>query len=381
VLWEKDTFTEGKKTQADSPALGEPRWARIAVDPLDGSTRVAYADGWVQHLGQNLVLSRSVLCLSTRQGLQAFEPRTGQLLWSRADVPSNFRVFGDEEYVFLVQENAKGEAVSTRVLRLADGGSLPAPDFTNLFRKRVQVFGRTLLLSERDDKEAVTLRQYDIPTGADIWKATYRPKSIVLHSDDPRWTGAVEPDGKVHVIDLRSRKEAMTGQMETPTEHLRNVETIHLLADRKNFYLPCQAPMELKDPNRRAEAGWQANVMTEHGMRSVPLNGHLYSFERGSGDIAWFILVKNQFLILDQFADLPVVFLTARSHGFRNTPQGREWVSHVRATIVEKRTGQTLFHDDALKEENPFYAVRFTAQAGTIEFVSPTLKIHCQARR
>jgi hypothetical protein len=277
-----------------------------------------------------------------------------------------------------VQENANGQAISTRVLRLADGGTVRALDFMEHFHKRVQMFGRTLLLSEQNDKETVTLRQYDILTGADVWKASYCPKSIVLHSDDARWTGAVEPDGKVHVVDLRARKEVMTGQMEAPAEHLRNVETIHLLADRKNFYLVCQAPMDLNDSNRRGDAGLQANVMTEHGMCSVPINGRLYAFARGSGEIAWYAIDRNQFLILDQFADLPVVFLTARSHGYRNIWGGRERVPHERATIIDKRTGSTIFFDDELKQEKPFYAVRFNAQAGTIEFLSPTLKIRCQ---
>jgi hypothetical protein len=57
VLWEKDTFAEKKMTEAAPPTLGAPRWATITVDPIDGSTRIAYADGWVQHLGQHLAPS------------------------------------------------------------------------------------------------------------------------------------------------------------------------------------------------------------------------------------------------------------------------------------------------------------------------------------
>jgi hypothetical protein len=246
-----------------------------------------------------------------------------------------------------------------------------APDFADLFAKRVQVFGRTLLVAEKDANGSMTLRHYDIPTGADVWKARYRPKSIVMQSEDPSLAGVVEPDGKVHIVDLRARKEVMTGQMDKDNvaEHLRNVQSIHLLADREHFYLACQAEMDINNRNRGDDAVMEANVMTQLGMRSVSVNGYLYAFERGSGDVYWFTSAKNQFLILDQFSDLPVVFLTARSHGLR------EWVPKVSVVIVEKQGGRTVFDLKDLKREKPFYAVRIHPESGTIDFVSPTLKI------
>jgi hypothetical protein len=381
VLWEKDVSAPAKAANAERNAK-EPRARLIAVDPRDGGTRINYASSWVRHLGQDLVLSPSVLCLSTRQGLQAFEPRTGRLLWTLSDVSASSRIFGDEEYVFLVEENADGEAVSTRVLRLTDGGTVPAPGFVDLFSKRVQIFGRTILLAEKNANGSVTLRQHDIPTGANVWKAKYRPKSIVTRSEDSSLAGVVEPDGKVHVIDLRTRKEVMVGRMEMKDvpEHLRNVQTIHLLHDRQHFYFACQAEMDLNNYNRRDDAGLQANVMPQLGIRGVPVNGLLYAFERGSGDIAWFILAKNQFLILDQFQDLPVVFLTARAHGFRNALQEGEWIKAT-AIIAEKRSGKFIFEDNDLKMKEPFYAVRFHPQTGAVDFVGPTLKIAVRPAR
>jgi hypothetical protein len=276
----------------------------------------------------------------------------------------------------LVEENADGEAVSTRVLRLADGSTVQAPGFAELFSKRVQVFGRTLLLAEKDAEGSVMLRQHDIATGADVWKAKYRPKSIVTRSEDSSLAGVVEPDGKVHVVDLRMRKEVMAGRMEKEDVllHLRNVQTIHLLHDRRHFYFACQAEMDINDYNRGDNAGLQANVTPQLGIRGVPINGPLYAFERGSGEIAWIVLAKNQFLILDRFQELPVVFLTARAHGFRNTPQEEEWIKAA-AIIAEKRSGKLIFEDNDFKMKKPFYAVRFHPQTGAVDFVGPTLKI------
>ncbi len=246
VLWRKDLLTVEKALGPNRTVTDAPRSSLIDTDARDASTRIVYPDGWVQHVGQNLVLSSSVLCLVTRKGLQAFDPLTGRLLWMRADMPARSRIFGDEEHVFVVEEDADGLAVSTRVLHLADGGAVPAPSLASQFARRCQLFGRSLLLSEKDDKNTVTLRLYDIPTGAEVWKHTYPARSIVLHSEAPHLTGVVEPDGKVHIVDLRARKDVMTGQLVNPAEHLKNVEMIRLLADSNYFYLACQAPMDLK---------------------------------------------------------------------------------------------------------------------------------------
>ncbi len=60
VLWEKDVSALAKTADAERIAEG-PRARLIAVDPRDGGTRITYAGGWVQHVGQDLVLTPSVL--------------------------------------------------------------------------------------------------------------------------------------------------------------------------------------------------------------------------------------------------------------------------------------------------------------------------------
>ena len=213
-------------------------------------------------------------------------------------------------------------------------------------------------------------------TGQDVWKQSYPARSLVVHSEEPDLTGVVEPDGKVHVVDLRTRKEVMTGTMENPSETLRNVQVIHLLADRQKFYFACQGAMEVNNVNRFG-VGLASNVMTQLGMRTVPVNGRLYAFERASGDVGWHTLVKNQFLVLDQFADLPVVLLTARHQELRQGV-GQKWVFVASAMSIEKRTGRVLVDDDNLNLPNNstnFFGVSIDARSGTIDFLSPRLKI------
>jgi len=199
-------------------------------------------------------------------------------------------------------------------------------------------------------------------------------RSIVARSEDPHFTAVIDPEGKVHVIDLRARKEVMTGQMVVSggENHLRNVQGIHLLSDRKNFYLACQAPMQVNNGNPFGGVP-VSNVMTNLGMRTVPVNGRLYVFERATGEVSWHAEAKNQMLVLDQFRELPVVLLTSR-HMTMPPGRGQQWTASVLS--IEKWSGRVLFPDtDNLQNATNFFGVRVDARASTIDFLSPNVKI------
>ena len=388
VLWEKNVAAGGSGPEAANPQHPNgPQWNGVpAVDPRDGSILVAYSSNWAQRLGQTSPLEGQTICIQFRDQLSALDPLTGRILWTRSDVNPRNYLFADGDHVFLVELDPNTNVPhATRVFRAVDGISVKAPDFSALFAKRLQVLGRNLLLSETDASNKLTLRLHDVLTGQDVWKQVYPSRSLVAHSEDKSMTAVVEPDGKVHVLDLKARKEVMSGQMSEPSEHLRNVQAIHLLSDAKCFYLACQAPEGNNNVNRfgNGAASVQSNVMTQLGMRTIPVNGYLHAFWRdsgsdhNSGDLNWHALVKNQFLLLDQFEALPVVLLTARQQKLQNMAPGRaQWSSSVAVVSIEKRTGKTLFGEDEMKNTNSnFFGVRNDARTSTIDFLSPSLKI------
>jgi outer membrane protein assembly factor BamB len=372
VLWEKNLLIadEGKKGAGSATYMLARKELRTAAGKR--SLEIAYPDGFVQTLAENVVLSPSALCLVTRASLQVVEPLTGRLLWMLSDLPPRSRIFAADDTLFVVSQDADGKAVSTRALRLMDGDTVPVPDFTVLLGKQRQRVGRRLLLTEGAEKGAIALRLYDILTGADVWKQTYPDDSIVLDSQDPNFTGVVEPDGTVHVVDLRSPRRGLTGKLLDPKKDLLRVYTIHLLADDRYFYLASQTWYDSSywktDPSA-AESNWR----TDMGVRVLPVNGILYAFERTTGDVAWYWTVKNQMLLLNQFAELPVVFLTSR-HAVRDR-QTESTAKDVPVLSIEKRSGKALFDEKNLPKASPFYAVRLDPVTGTLDFVSPTVKV------
>jgi outer membrane protein assembly factor BamB len=381
VLWEKDLAVGGGLVAVNPQHPNGPQWnGAPVVDPRDGSVLLAYQDNWAQRLGETGPLEGQAICMQTREALTALDPLTGRVLWSRTDVNPRNYLFADDHHVFVVELDNENKPHATRIFRSADGISVKSPDFSALFPRRLQVFGRLILLTEAGTANGVVLRLYDPLTGEDAWKESYPPRSIVLQSEDASLTGLVEPGGKVHIIDMAQRKVVMTGQMEDPADHLRNVQTIHLLADRKNFYIACEAPPEVNNANRFGGGlGLLSNVMTQLGMRSLPVNGRVYAFKRDDGEVAWHVLARDTFLVLDQFAELPIVLFTARHQELKTGPGGQRMSYPISVLSVEKRSGRVLFAEDNVSGTNSnfpfFYSVRVDARAGTVDFLSPSLKI------
>jgi outer membrane protein assembly factor BamB len=354
-----------------------------AVDPRDGSVLLTYQNGWVQHLGQVSPFQGRTICIQTPKALSALDPLTGRILWSRMDVHSRNYLFADEDYVFVVELDNQNNPNSTRVFRAADGITVKAaPDFAALFSKRLQAFGRYLLLSESGPTGGVTVRLYDIVTGKDVWSQKYAPRSIVAQSEDAGLTGVVEPGGKAHVIDLRLRKEVMSGEINDPAERLKNAQAFHLLSDRNYYYFASQTT-----PPNAGPATGMAAVMIQLGMRAVPVSGYLHTFERKSGNLVWDSPVKTpQFLMLEQFEDLPLLFLATRVFDGPNAAmmgglggmrvRGGMNGNEVKVTSLHKSTGKAVF-DDKLRSNNAlnFFGVRVDPRADKVELLSQKLKI------
>jgi outer membrane protein assembly factor BamB len=377
VLWEQDL---AGSSPVPGPGQPGPTWTNLTVDPRDGSIHILYADGWSQRLGRSLVMRPSALCMQTRDGLQGTDPLTGRTRWKRADVSSHSDLFGDEEVACVAEMSAEGKPTSTRVLRLADGGTVKAPDFAALYDKRLHTNGRRLLLSE-SGKDGVTLRLYDVLAGKDLWAKTFAPGSIVLNSEDPRLAGVVGPDGKARVIDVTTQNDVLSTDKgydeRNPNTgmdpaHLDKLQGITLLADDRQLYLACNGPA---DPSLARFGGVQSNLHPGLGMRCIPINGRVYTYDRQTGAYRWQAAVFNQMIVLDHFRELPIVLFTSRYTKVLTTA-GRANVTQVAEVLsVDKNTGKFLYNNKDLNITPSFHALKIDARAGRIEFVSFNLTI------
>jgi outer membrane protein assembly factor BamB len=369
VLWERNLYGEKQPIPPQGQG-GIPMWNQgaITIDPRDGSIVLPYPDGWVQRIGGAGTLEGSALCLHTRDSLTAIDPVTGKTLWTRSGISSRCQTFNDDQYVYVVETDNNDRPASTRVLRAYDGVSVNVPDFAALYQKRVRQVGRNLLLSENDGKGQLTYRLYDVLTGKDVWSASYPANSVVLKSEDPNFGGIVEPDGTVRVTDIRTGKEAMKAKMDP--NHLQKMSSVHLLYDGQYFLVACNGPV---DPNLNPGGGVWPNVIPNTGIRTLPVNGEVYCFDAQTGKTKWHNPLLNQQIILDHFAEMPVVLATSRYNKWAQVGAGRGQQQVAALESIVKSNGKYVFKGENQNWQQ-FHGLNLDPKKGTIELVNYNTK-------
>jgi tetratricopeptide (TPR) repeat protein len=375
ILWEKNL---------SSLPGGAPLPTEYVFDAKDNTIRVLYSDGWVQRLGQTGPLAAGVVCLQMRDNLTAVDPITGRTLWTRTDVNSRTKVFGDEQHVFVVNLNEKNEAAGTRVFRAYDGVSVKVPDFSTVFDRRTRIVGRTILATSQDARNATTYQLYDILEGREIWKQTFEANAIPLTTLDDRLIGAVE-SGTVRVIDVATRKENFTAKLDDAA-HAAGATAIHLLGDAENFYLAINGPADPNVPG--AFGGVQHNVDPTSGLRAVPVNGMVYAWDKATRSRLWLAPVLNQQLVVSQFEELPMLLFTSRyQHQSGQAINRMNTLKHaVRA--LAKHNGKTWFAarlvegsndgspDDAINYATGyFHTLNVDVRSNKVEFIAHQFKV------
>src|SRR5207237_65760 len=117
------------------------------------------------------------------------------------------------------------------------------------------------------------------------------------------------------------------------------------------------------------------NLMPGTGMRSLPVNGELYSFERKTGELNWIAGAPNQMLVLDDFAELPMVLLTSRYQKWMDNFRSRTQLI-VAVRSFDKRTGKLLFEkEDTSNLYQQFHSMKVDVRGRKVELISYNKKL------
>jgi outer membrane protein assembly factor BamB len=368
VLWEKNLY--------GTPKGGMPQQQSVLPDPIDGSLVITYMDGYQQKLGQMGPAGASYVCLQTREGLLAVDPVTGRTLWTRGDVSTRSHLFGDDDYVYLVEVGADGTTGGSRAFRASDGVSVKVPDFSFVYQKRVRTIGGKVLLAEGE--KALSLRLYDVLAGKDVWKREFKAGSIALKSEDPNFAGVAEPDGTVTVLDLKTQKEVLKSSINK--EHLVKAEAVYLLEDAHQFYLAINGPKDANNnpgmPGMPAGMAGQAQsgLQPGSGMRSIPVDGFCYALDRKTGKVNWANEVRHQQVVLEHFREMPIVMFTSRPFAMMGKVRNFNMqVTNFRS--IDKRTGKLLLDDPDVSQNVMFHALNMDLRAGKIELLGHQIRV------
>jgi tetratricopeptide (TPR) repeat protein len=327
-LWEFNPLGDAKPVQNQYGWDGNPIPEEDVAIPLG-------QDGTRVGIGRATLLDANIACIVHRDGLIGFEPATGTRLWSRNTVSPMSTVFGDSQYVFVVERTPDNRIGRTRVFRTVDGKPVDtAPDFSALLAGDVLIdyVGRNLLVSDTREKTR-SVRLYDPLTGKDVWRKDYPGESSVLRSIAPEFVGAIEPDGRFDVLSVKSGKVAFQGQIDkaNAATHAKELQRPVLLVDDARFYLVLNTGKNAS-PNRY--------YYNNQYIKYQEVTGAIYCFDRASGGRLWYSdkLFQGQQLLIDRFAELPALVASTGAQADDGTNQ---WIH--RMIIADKANGRLRY--------------------------------------
>lgn len=350
------------KALLDNTQLQPGTSYQIDVQP-DGECVLLLPGGVRLPVGRSAVLQAGYCCLLTADGLEAIEPLTRRVLWTRKGVPEHAHVYGDGRYVVLVvtdKDNRK--PVSTKLLRAVDGMQVEnSPDSGRALADATsyRIIGRTALIATGTDDKPRALRLLDLATGKDVWKKEYDAKAVPITSPlNSGWTGFVTPDGTAEVVAVRTGEVVAALKIDAKNldEHLKPAVGAQVFADADRFYLVLD-----RDPKAASTTGVRPVQVNNYMLRSQKVNGPLYAFDRATGKRLWLYegLFEHQWLVLEQFNDLPVLIASAPLMNPNN--------SHGHAVVViEKERGRLIFDKSVQHNGNQFQNLAIDAKSGTI---------------
>lgn len=314
-------------------------------------------------LGRIGTAQASYVAVLGYKGLTVVEPLRGGLMWKKPDVPINSHVFGDDQYLFLVEANENGGFGAGRTIRASDGEIQNVPDFSAIYQGRVRVSGRHILAAQSGVK-SVAIRYYDIVAGKDVWSKEFPAGSHILHTEDAAITGVIDPKGNMTVMSADTGKELLAAnlcQYQITAEEIKSLHNPLLLQDADRYYVALNKPID---------AGKVANGLLHNnfnnGSRCLPVNGWFVFVQKRDGSragadgktITWkkgdvshsCLPIANQLIVLEQFDHSPAILFTARYNEL--SPNGaNRWVS---VTQGLSKTNAEMVHESRPANFNGF---------------------------
>jgi hypothetical protein len=352
-------FSQGARCAAFDPIGGRLLWEK-SLQPAqrgvpdvsgvrgfpDGSVRIVYREDGPQWLGVEYPLTPERFLVVTHDGLQALDPLTGAVLWTRSDVKAGSRLLQDGETVLVVAVDEAGKALATAAYRLSDGVAIPAKDFSKLYNTAHAVVGGRLLLVERGKE--VRLRLVEPVTGRNVWDLMFPKGSRVVESLVAELTGVVEPGGPFHLIEAATGRKRWKSDPRVAEILPRKAGTdkwaIRMVADAAHVYLATEEP---DDGERVPGSTWEPLFRSSAGLTGIPVHGNLWALDRSTGKVPWFNLQRHQMLLVGGEAEqLPFLVFAAQSTRRVGTGQLRREVKFSEVRIFAKHNGKLAYIND-----------------------------------
>jgi outer membrane protein assembly factor BamB len=286
---------------------------------FDSQGRVVGALGPVTPHGVVLHDGEALVCL---------EPWTGEVLWSRSDVPPGCELFGDEQLVFAKPPHQE----LLLVYDLMDGrsrGSRTLPEGEWLVTA-----GRHLATLERMSADHARITITDVWSQEELVERTYeRGTQLCVH--EPHALAVLQPAGQLEWIDVAAGRAAWEASLRAEPRLRR----LYVHRDRSRLFVVTDRPAERQPETRVSVADTTYPLVT----------GYVYALDPDNGRALWEepAAVVEEGLALHQPQDTPLLVFVSRVN---MQQRGRGDSSRLRLLCLDKATGRTVVENDALED-------------------------------
>jgi outer membrane protein assembly factor BamB len=349
VLWRANLVTNLSYDQTFASAMTGGDRARPgtlrATRPIDEEQKLIGVIGPVTSRGVVFQDQRRLLCL---------DATSGEIRWSRTDVPQGCELFGDDELAF-AWDPAEPEAA---VYSAIDGrflGRRAVPPF----REQVVAAGRRLICWKVVGARA-ELSSFDAWTGETAWKKTFE-SGAAIDVDLGRYIAVADSSGQVTIVDGETGATLVDYRL----PEAQRVDELHLRVGRDEFLLLAPGPQTMN----------RGQIVQGFPLQDAPvMSGSVMLFSRFDGSMRWPrpAEVERQAYPLNQPIDLPFIMFAGQLH---RDNSGSRPISTVFA--LDKSTGRTILRADDLPPNNGGQCVARISDAeqhqATIEMSGKTI--------
>ncbi|MGC1272767.1 MAG: PQQ-binding-like beta-propeller repeat protein [Planctomycetaceae bacterium] len=374
-------FLHGGVVQAISPAEGRVLWSAPTPDRIGGgfageeSPEAMRPAGGLA--GKNGLIAKarsrdalpaacaSYVAVVGRDEIFVRDSMTGDVRWSRNDLPHEAIVIGTENILYVLPQ----DAIRRAAYRAIDGQSVPLGKAGELLPLAVGFVGDRLLTVTAEEPP---FRLFDLPigrrsvvslqdpqTGSAVWTRAYPADTLFDVTVDGRLC-ALSPNGELTELDTETGEPSALGSI--PVEVLRGRSEAYLLTDADSTYVAVNAG--------RGPSFFAAE------MPAIPIGGHIFAFDRTSGELRWRREVRNQRLLCQEFGHLPVLLLIDSER----TNRGGQGLWQVDLLALDKRTGKAVLDEPYFTTSTPFFhALTVQPERRSIELTAYHTRLRLQA--
>ena len=280
VLWRHDladSIAEGGRNMMRSQA-GPHRRVRPWLDQR------GRAIGGIWPVGGELI------CLQLGQKLVGIDVFSGEIVWTRHDIPPAEEIFGDEQHLFVVLPDSN----EATVLRSIDGTKLGKRPVAN---DRYLTFGQRVVSYTSPDGKTL-VRVYDAWTEEELWRATFAAGARIepVGSDE---IAVMDSSGKLVIFSLRNAEAVVDTKVDAEIaladlQVFRTADRYVVLAGRHVQY---------------SQGAAHRYAVQNAAARTQPvIDSRVYAFDRQTGKLSWKpIDLPTTATLLNQPAHVPVL--------------------------------------------------------------------------